>query len=206
MADGTLKWVDLKLKWAILASGNDKLLITKTLAREDTPVFTGFKVWDCENGDLLWSSAEGKFHSLHRHVVYYLQDQQTFSISFPEAVVKATTLPFNTSKIWYFPQSYTADSPWFEAFTQFIKAKTGNTPIWQCDYLEYENGIFVMYYICVGQNFEQHLTVFDESGAVVLQLTLAKALKARTLQTFFIGQNRLICVQDNDKILTYNTK
>jgi hypothetical protein len=200
---GKLRLFDLKNKWSSIVAGNNKLLVTKTLSREDVPVYNGLEVWDSESGKRLWSADAATFKSLEGNSVYYLKDDLCFKISFPTAHALQANMPLLAPFKWQFPQAYLADNPWFDTIAKFIQAKTGNIPVWQCDYLEYEPGIFVMYYICAGKNFEQHLTVFDESGAVVMQLTLAKELKARTLQTFFIGQKRLICVQDNDKILTY---
>ena len=95
------------------------------------------------------------------------------------------------------PISYTQESEFFSWFQKLLK-KFGFDPVVQCEHLKWDNLHIVSFYEKDQNKLKNHLMILDNEGIKINSYLLAQNLKGIAVDTFFVKENKLIFVDDQN--------
>lgn len=114
------------------------------------------------------------------------------TIKHPLAETIAVTKPFQ----------YADDQPYFETVKSFVAQKLQVTPLHRVEYLEYNNFVFVSYYVQEG-GLANYLIGVNENGEIVLHEKLGDALKGVGFETFFVLDQCLFFIRNKCELVSF---
>lgn len=100
------------------------------------------------------------------------------------------------------PQQYGDGTEYFGMVAKFLREKLNLSVVLSLEYVEYSGKIFIAYYT-QEQSLVNHLTVWTDTGELLLQEKTGEHLKGIGQDTFFILSGCLFFVKNKHELISY---
>jgi hypothetical protein len=100
------------------------------------------------------------------------------------------------------PQQYGDGTEYFRTVAKFLREKLNLSVVLSLEYVEYSGKIFIAYY-AQEQSLVSHLTVWTDTGELLLQEKTGEHLKGIGQDTFFILSGCLFFVKNKHELISY---
>lgn len=214
-----MAWQDLRFDenwWIGMSAADQDLLVLHTFEDTENPEKKAYFAIDSESQQIVWESKSLQVMDIQYPLIYGYERQKDKMLYKYQSVTDATekSLPQKEAlaelqkisvenKYIRHPFHYTENEPYFETVRKFILEYLNQAPIKGCEYLEYQQLIFVSYYIEENKALANYLLVIDQEGALQLHEKLDDQLSQIGWGSFMIIRDQLMFVKRKRELVSY---
>lgn len=140
---------------------------------------------------------------LHQETSFFWDEQGGLSLGNGQSISEVPS-EFLRKKAVVFPGAISEEDKPFETIEKFLKKHLTIVPCKFCEYLEITDRIIISFYLCQREFMEQKIVVFSTKGEKLLEESLGKAENGISFESFFCMNNKLVVVDQQNSVLTYN--
>jgi len=208
---GEFLWQNVLLEeswWVGLTAATPDVLLFHLYHSTENPDDKGLIAYDINQQKILWQYDHFSFACLGSNAVQgYFTDQEmktaSVSLNTGQILEQSSSMKTTGQNISLRrPFQYAAGQKHFETVAAFLEHKLDVKPVTSVEYLEYNELIFVSYYI-QENSLANYLVVLQENGAIVQQKKMDDGLKGLGLDTFFILSGCLFFVRNKCELVSY---
>lgn len=223
LTTGTLLWqkpneVELDLEdswWVTLHSASSRYLLLQSFTDTHNPEKKSYYVIEIATQQIVWQSDQFQIVEIaDKYLLGYAADDKTrtlIQITLPEGNIQENSTMQKSDEIknksTSQPFFYSENQPYFATVANFIESLGLSRPVGGCEYLEYDGGIGITYYVAdktaERNGLANYLLILDKRGVILLNECLERSVPQVGLDTFFIAQNQLIVVQHQLQLVSY---
>jgi hypothetical protein len=218
-----IHWTDLSVLdpwWCSLKAVGKGNLLFVAFNEPDMPEQRGFAVVDGKSGKLKWGKPDAQVMHTEPDFIIISKDQDennylkvdwnTGAVS-KEVSLKELFTNFNRKKsaeeaTVLYPFHFDEENSFFNKIQQYIEILTQHKAIRMIEYLEKGDKVLISYYIYEGEKLTNFILVADENGTVLVHDKLKEGLSGIGMDTFFVMNNELVVVKNNNELCAYVIK
>jgi hypothetical protein len=219
MAGKEMLWQHLEFEeswWIGMSVADQDTLILHTFEDSENPEKKSFFALDVNSQQVIWESESLQVMDIKDQKIYGYEKEKNntlykcFSLhnntekklSKEEALTELQKFSVENKYIRH-PFHYTENDTYFETVRKFVLEYLNLQAIRGCEYLEYQQLIYISYYIQENKSLANYLLVIDEEGTLQLHEKLDDQLSQIGLGTFMIIRNQLIFIKRKRELVSY---
>ena len=218
-----IRWTDLSVLdpwWSSLKAAEKGNVLIVGFNEPDMPEQRGFAVVDGKSGKLKWGKPDAQVMHTEPDFIIISKDQDENNylkvdwnngVVLKEVSLKELFTNFNKKKtteeaVVLYPFHFDEENSFFIKIQQYIEILTHHKAIRMIEYLEKGDKVLISYYIYEGEKLTNFILVADENGTVLVHDKLKEGLSGIGMDTFFVMNNELVVVKNNNELCAYVIK
>jgi hypothetical protein len=188
--------------WSSAVYFTSPYILFQTIRDQKNPEHKSLWVWDCEKQEILWEEDNLLFVSV-RNTVILAEKKEGESFVLRMLDLKTGTpagdSDFHTddsSPALLYPSHFSQDHAYFKDSAKFLREMLNVEPHLAVDYLEWDDRVFISFYIRETEGFTNQLSVWDLEGNLLLLEGLESQLKLPAMSSFLVWKDLLIFVKE----------
>ena len=179
---------------------NSDRILGNTFSEDQNPDLYDINVFDWENPNPKYSIQGTRMIEI---------TGKYFSIPHPSIVGRETLIDLMSGMEYQgtdeqeefkdvdYPIGYVESNTYFEWFVKLL-SNLGYHAVRLCEHLNWNEKHIISFYTTNGSTLENHICIIDKNGLKLFHHRLAKDLKGIGMDTFFVIENRVIFVDDQN--------
>lgn len=219
LVEKKLIWQNLSFDenwWVGMSAADQDVLLLHTFEDTDNPDKKAYFAIHSGNCQTIWKSKHLQVLGIRNQQIYgyenkdddifykcySIQDNKEKTLSTEDALAELQKVSVENKYIRQ-PFHYTEDEAYFETVRKFVLEYLNQQPLRGCEYLEYQQLIFISYYIQENKALANYLLVVDEEGTLQLHEKMDDQLSHIGWGTFMIIRDQLIFIKRKRELVSY---
>lgn len=211
-SSNTFLWKDLKPDdswWSGLLAAYKSVFLVQNYTNQDNPDATKIIAFDVHSSKFLWEHPSFSFSSfIDGNVLGTSQEDSNpllLDLFSGEVLKREIKLDSHSNEIYdpLRPFQYQEGTDYYGTVSTFLSNKFNVKPEGTVEYQEYDDLIFISYYMRDKGSLLNYLLVLNDKGHALLHEKIGEQLKGLGLDTFFILSGCLFFVRNKRELLSY---